>query len=185
MGQQPVGHLTGDLGHQRTHRRQEDGRVAERVGARVEHRGHEGVTVVLPPEAETAAVGPAGPDGAHGQDELAHPRGRVRPGHRIALLDMGFDLAPEAQHEPALGQGLQVVGRHRQGHRVAGEGHGDPGADLEMLGVLGGEHQWQERVVAGLGRPDAVIAGSFGHCGLGDHPGRVEWEGPVDEHGPR
>src|SRR5664280_85897 len=51
---------------------EEDPRVAEGIGPRVEHRRHQGVPVELAPERQAAAVGPTRPDGPDGQDQLAH-----------------------------------------------------------------------------------------------------------------
>ena len=76
--------------------------------------------------------------------------------------------------------GLEVVGHHGQVHGIAGEGHGDPGAELDPLGVLGRQHQGQERVVVGLGRPEAVVADPLGQPGRLDDPARVEPDASVD-----
>ena len=120
MGQHAVGHLAGHLGHPLAHRGEEDPRVAVGIRPRVEHRGHQRVAVELAAEGQPAAVGPAGPDGPDGQDEFPHPRGRMRPGHGEPLLDVGLDLGPEPEHEPALRQRLEVVGHHGQIHRDCG-----------------------------------------------------------------
>ena len=71
---------------------------------------------------------------------------------------MGRDLGAETQGEAALGQGIQVVAKVGQQHRIAGEGDGDPGGQAEPLGVLGGEGQRDERIMGGLGRGAVVIA---------------------------
>jgi hypothetical protein len=109
----------------------------------------------------------------------------MRPGHGEPLLDVGLDLGAEAQHEPSLGDGLEVVGHHGQRHRVAGEGDGDAGAQLQPLGVLGGQHQGEEGVVACLGRPDAVVPDLLRLLRGLDHAARIEPDCPVDVHGPR
>ena len=185
VDQQAIRHLAGHLGHETAHPGQEDRRAAPGVGAGIEHGGHEDVAVELAPEGEPAAVGPRGPDGPDGQDELPHPGCGVGPRHREALLDVGLDLGAQTEQEAALGQRLEVVGGGRHGHRIAGEGHGDPRAHLDPCGVLGRQDQGQERVVVDLGRPDPVVPGRLGRLGLGDDPRRVEADGPVDEHGPR
>ena len=43
---------------------------------------------------------------------------------------------------------LEVVCHHGQIHRVAGKRHRDAGTELDPLGVLGGQHQREKRVVA-------------------------------------
>ena len=60
-----------------------------------------------------------------------------------------------------------------------------PGAQLDPLGVLGRQHQGEERVVAGLGRPDPVVADLLGQSGRLDDPAGVESDASVDVHGPR
>ena len=109
----------------------------------------------------------------------------MRPRHREPLFDVGLDLRPEAQEEPSFGHGLEVVGRHGQRHRVPSEGHRDAGAHLEALGVFGGKDEGKERVVARLGRPDAVVPGRLCIRGLGHNSGRIESERSVHEHGQR
>ena len=151
VAEEAVGHLAGDLGHQLADAGEEHLRVAVRVRARVEERRHQRVGVEVAAEVELGAVVPAVPDGADGQDHLAHAGRRVRPRHREALGDVRLDLRAEAEHEAAPGLRLQVVGRVGQRHRVAGEGDGDARAELERVGVLGGEDEREERVVAGLG----------------------------------
>ena len=53
---------------------------------------------------------------------------------------------------------LEVVADVGERHRVARERDRDAGAELEALGVLGGDHERQERVVVRLGRQRAVVA---------------------------
>ena len=131
---------------------------AVRVRARVEERRHQRVRVEVAAEVELRAVVPAVPDGADGEDHLPHARRRVAPRHREALGDVRLDLAAEAEDEPALRERLQVVADVGQQHRVAGERDGDGRAELDLLRVLGGEQQREERVVARLGGPDAGVA---------------------------
>ena len=134
VAQEAVAHLAGHLGHQLADAGQEDLGVAVRVRARVEERGHQGVRVEVALEVELGAVVPRRPDGADGQDHLPHAGGGLRPRHREALRDVRLDLAAEAEDEAAAGRGLQVPGDLGQVHRVAGEGHGDAGAQLDPLG---------------------------------------------------
>ena len=157
MHQEAVADLARHLGHVLADAGQQDLRVAVGVGARIEERRHERVRVELAPEVELFAGLPRLPDGPDGQDHLAHARRRVRPRHGEALRDVRLDLAAHPQHEPPLGQQLEVVGHDGQGHRVAGEGHGDAGAELELLGGRRADGNGEERVVAGLGRPHPVV----------------------------
>ena len=71
---------------------------------------------------------------------------------------MGLYLGPETQDEPTLAVLLEVVTDVGQSHRVPGQGHGDRGSQFNTLGVLGGHHVGQERVVAGFGRPRTGVA---------------------------
>ena len=151
-------------------------RVAVGVGTRIEHRGHQGVAVELAPEGQAAPVGPARPDGPDGQDELAHPGSRVGPRHGEALLDVGLDLGAEPEHEPALGHGLEVVGHHGQGHRVAGEGNSDAGAELDAARCArrpasggGTGRGWSRRTRCRRSRP-ARPAGPISTTPLGSNP---------------
>ena len=159
--------------------------VAVGIGPRIEHRGHEGMAVERTPEGQPAPVRPAGPDGPDGQDQFAHPGGGMGPRHGEPLLDVGLDLGPEAEHEPALRQRLEIVGHHGQVHRIAGEGHGDSGAEHDPFGVLGRQDQREEGIVGDFGRPDAVVADPLGQPGRFDHPARIEPDAAVDVHGPR
>src|SRR5207247_878209 len=114
--QDPVGDLARDLGHALADGGEEHLRDAVRVGTGVEERRHEGVPVELAAEVELLAFVPARPDGAHREDELAHPLRRVRPRHREPLLDVRLDLAAEAQDEAALRVELEVVADHGRRH---------------------------------------------------------------------
>ena len=62
----------------------------------------------------------------------------------------GLICEPSPRQEPAVRRELQVVADVGQRHRVAGEPDRDRGAELHALGVLGGQHQRQERVVRRL-----------------------------------
>src|SRR5665213_1675702 len=92
MDEEAVSDFTRDFGHQFAHCRQVDLRRAVRVRAGIEKRRHERVSVVLTAKVECYALMPTGPNGPHRQDVLAHSRRGVRPRHRVALLNVRFDL---------------------------------------------------------------------------------------------
>ena len=54
------------------------------------------------------------------------------------------------------------VRRNGGGHRTPGEGHSDARTQLDPFGGLGREQKVEERVVARLGRPHAVVTRGFG-----------------------
>ena len=184
VAEEPVARLAGHLGHALAHPGQEDLGVAVRVGARVEERRHQGVGVEVAAEVERGAVVPAVPDGADGEDHLAHARRRRRPLHGEALGDVRLDLGAEAEDEPTPRVGLQVVGDLGQVHRVAGEGHGDAGAELDVGGVLGREQEREEGVVRRLDAPQPVVARLLALRRAGGDVGEPESDSPVDLHGP-
>ena len=68
-------------------------------------------------------------------------------------------------------------------HGVAGERDCDAGAELDLRGVLGREHQREERIVAGLGRPYAGEPERLGLACLFGHPMQIGPDPPVDLHG--
>jgi hypothetical protein len=119
------------------------------------------VAVELAAEGERRAVQPGVPDRPDGEDHLAHSRRGTAPLHREALGDVRLDLAAESEDEPAARHRLQVPADVGEQHRVAGERDRDRRADLDLLGVLGSEHQWQERVVIRLRGPHAGVPGCF------------------------
>ena len=124
MADQPVAHRPRDLDHTRPDTRHPDPRWAVRARRRGEQRGHQRVGVEVT-AVERLAFVPAPPDRPHGLDQLAHPRRRPGPGHRVAALDVRPDLAAEPQHEPPAREHLHVVAEVGQRHRRAGEGDGD------------------------------------------------------------
>ena len=158
MAEQPVGDLAGGLGHQRADSGEHDLRVAVWIAARIEERRHQRVRVELAAEIKRRAAFPAVPDRPDREHELAHPRRRLGPLHRIAPRDVRLDLRAEAEHEPPSRKRLQVVSRHRDGHRVARERHGDRGAELDPLGSLRRDGAGEERVDLRLRRPPAASA---------------------------
>jgi hypothetical protein len=183
VGDQAVRGLAGHLRHQRPDAREvHAGRPVLELGGR-EHGRHQGVGVELAAELERLALVPAIPDGAHREDELAHARGRLAPGHAEALGDVGTDLGAEAQDEAPLRVGVQVVPGLSQRHRVAGEGHGDRGHELDPLGVLRGDGHRQERIVGDLRRDGTVVAELLELSRAGGHLGEVRNQTRVDLHG--
>jgi hypothetical protein len=158
VGQESVADLTRDLGHLLADGGEEHLGRTERIGAGIEERRHQRVGVEVAAEVELGAVVPAVPDGAHGEDELAHASGGVGPRHAEALLDVGLDLAAEAEHEPTLGRELQVVADLGQHHGAARERDRDARAQLDALGLHSREEEREERVVGRLGRPHPVVA---------------------------
>ena len=122
---------------------------------------------------------------ARGEDELAHARRRPGPRGAEALLDVGLDLRAQPEQEPSLRIGLQVVAHDGEVHGAAGERHRDPGAELEPLGVLGGEEQRQEHVVTRLGRPGAVVARGLGRARRVGDGVEIERDASVHFHGRR
>ena len=92
----------------------------------------------------------------------------------------GLHLRAETEDEAALRVGLQIPADVGDGHRIAGERHRDAGPELDRRGVLGGQHQRQERIVVDLGCPAAVVAPSLQRGRrLGD-VGELAGHGPVD-----
>jgi hypothetical protein len=115
-----------------------------------------------------------------GADERHRPGGRFRPGHAEPTLDVRLDLGAEAEDETSGAECLQVVGDRGDGHRVAGERHRDRGTQCQFSGPVGGQQERQERVAADLGRPDSVVAETFGGGDLVGDAGQVGPTGPVD-----
>ena len=105
---------------------QEDPGRSERVRRRGEDGRHQGVGVEVALEVERGPVVPRRPDRPQGEHVLPHPCRRVRPRGAEPLLDVPPHLRPHPQHDAPARVLLQLVGRVRHAHRVAGEGHGDP-----------------------------------------------------------
>ena len=80
---------------------------------------------------------------------------------------------------------LQIVGGVRREHRRARERDRDAGAELDALGVLGGDHERQERVASRLRGEQAVVADVFQlACPDRDVFERARHDPGVDLHGP-
>ncbi len=99
---------------------------------------------------------------------------------------MRLDLGAETEDEAALGHQLEVIGRNGEIHRIAAEGHDDRRSELDAIGVLGGESQRDERIVACLGRPQSVVAGVLlslgGQAGIEVTGTRVNTNESIDLH---
>ena len=158
VAEHPVAHLAGRLGHQRADRGDHDPRLPMRVRPRVEERRHQIVCVEFALEVEFPVALPGIPDGADREHEFAHPRRRLRPGHRVAPRDVRLDLRAEPEREPAARERLDVVGLQRDRHRVASEGDDDRGADADAVCALGGDGAAEEGIDLRLERPPAVVA---------------------------
>ena len=175
-----VRHLAGDLVHERPDRGEEHPGRPVRMRWRGEHGRHQGVRVELAFELQRRPLVPRRPDRPQREHVLPHPCRRVRPRGAEPLLDMPSHLRPHPQHDTPARVLLQLVGRVRHAHRVAGEGHGDPGPEGHRRRVLGGQRQRQERIVRRLGRPDAVEPGGLGGDHPVGHPGQLHPEAAVD-----
>ena len=169
--QQAVGDLPGHRGHGLPDRGEEDPGRAARRGRRREERGHQRVGVEVTAEAQFGPVVPRRPDRPHGHDELPHARGGMAPGHREPPLDVRLYLAAQAEDEPPVRIGLQVMRGVGELHGGAGKGHRDGRAERHLPGVLGRQHQGQEGVMRGLRRPQPVVARLLVPPGLVDHRG--------------
>ena len=117
MDDHAIGDLAGHLRHPRTDCGQKDLWRTVFIVSGGEKGRHQGVLVKPPRKLQWFAIVPIGPNGPHGQDELPHPRRRIRPRHAEALGDVGANLRTDAQHETPLGGGVQIVADVGQGHR--------------------------------------------------------------------
>ena len=173
MGDDPVGHLAGHLGHAGAYGGQEDPRRSvgvgpgrttgsSRCGGRTcrRHRGSR--------RRSTTPRWPEGPVRTH----ACGRRGATR-GPRSAAR-CGVEPGSPGRAPTGPGRTLQLICGVRQGHGVAGEGDGDCRTEGHRLGVLGRQGQGQEGVVGGLRRPEAVQPGPLGggHA-VGAEAGRV------------
>ena len=70
----------------------------------------------------------------------------------------------------------------RRGHRAAGERDGDAGAELDALGVLGGEQQARNGSWLVSAVHDAVVAGRLRVLGGACRVARIEADSSVDLH---
>ncbi len=184
--QQPVGYLSRQPDHLGAQPADGERWHAERVRTRVERGRHQGVGAELATEVEPLAELPRGEDGPQGGDELAHPGDRPIEGRAVALLHLGPDLGAEAQGEAASGQQLEVVGLVGQLHRVAREGDGHVGGQLEGGRGRGSQDERGEHVVGALEGERPVHTELLERPGLGGRVGQSGQPG-VDlraHHGP-
>ena len=158
---QHVGRCSGGLRHQRADCRKRDLRRPVRDVGRRKERRHQGVAVELTLELQRLLLVPGREDRLRGLDEFAHPPRRVRPRHAEAALDVRLDLRADAKGETALREGVEVMRHVRHRHGRAGERDGHPGLQAQALRMLGGEEQWKERIVRGLGADHAVESQLF------------------------
>jgi hypothetical protein len=86
----------------------------------------------------------------------------VEAGLTEPLGDVRADLGPEAQRKAAGRVAVELVGLVRHHHRVADERDRDGRAEPQPGGVLGCQCQRQERLGAGLQRPQAFESGLLG-----------------------
>ena len=99
------------------------------------------------------------------------------------FVDVGLDLAAEAEDEAAARERLQVIADVGEQHRVASERDRDARAELDGLRVLRGEQQREERVVTGLRSPDAAVASLLGFLRRLAGLAEIETDASVNLHG--
>ena len=119
VGDEPVGHLTGDLDHAGPEAADVHRGSPERVGSRIERRDHQGVPVEVARERERLSRLPRRPDRVERPHDLAHPARRLRPRRAEAVHDVRSHLRAEPEQEAATGDQLQVVAEVGERHRVA------------------------------------------------------------------
>src|SRR6266542_2567782 len=159
-----------------------DGNVLglRRVRARAEEGGDERELVMLALEVRAGAGLEGLEDGLEAEDVLSHSGAGWRgPGGRVAALVVAFDLSTETEHEAPAGVALEVPCDLGGDKRAAGERDSDAGAEAELLGVFGDDHEWEEGVVAGFRRDHGVIAGILDAAGGVTH----SFDGGCDEGG--
>ena len=74
----------------------------------------------------------------------------------------GLICEPEPEEQATVRELLHVVRRRREGHRAPCERQRDPGAEPDAVGVLGREHERQERIVLGLRVEEGAVADLLG-----------------------
>src|SRR2546425_11689087 len=112
---------------------------------------------------------PAFPDRPQRENDLAQPRARRLELHGEASLVVALDLRAEAEQEAALGRLLEIPRDVRGDHRAARKRHRDGGAELDAARGGGGHREGQERIVLGLGGPQAVEAERLDLARVGGH----------------
>src|SRR5262249_27385537 len=147
-----------------------------------EKRRHQRVRIELAAESEPLAALPGLPDRAQRAHELAHARVGTRPGLAETLLDVRPDLRAEAEDESAARQELEVVGRVRAHHRIAREGDGNCGHELDTLGALCRRDELQEGVVLALEAEHPVEPLLFERPRMRTDVRQVPEERPVELH---
>ncbi len=159
--QDAVATLSGQGQHGRADPRQPhgDGMV---VGFGHPERRHQRVAVVRPFVVEPLTAAPRLPDRRQRVEEVTHLPDRPTPRHREPPFDVGLHLAAEAEPEPSAGHVGELPGGLGDGHRAAGEGHGDGRADLGGARGVGGGVAVEERVVARFGDPHRPVTGGLG-----------------------
>jgi len=130
----PVADLAGDAQHRGTDRSNHDRHRRQPGRLRREIRGHQAEPVVVAAVVQLFTGCPAMPDRPQRADVIAQPGRRRAPGNPEAALVVALDLAAEAQHESAVGVGLQVPGLARHHRRAAREGDGNRRRQLDPLG---------------------------------------------------
>ncbi len=86
---------------------------------------------------------------------------------------MGFYLGAETEDEATVREVLEVPGGLGDLHRGAGERDGDGGADIQVLRLVCGYGEREERVMFGLAGPESVEAQFLGGFGGGGDPLQV------------
>ncbi|SLH37094.1 Uncharacterised protein [Mycobacteroides abscessus subsp. abscessus] len=102
------------------------------------------MAVVAAAEIQSFTGLPAVEDRAQGRDQLGHALDRIVERGTESPFDLGADLGAQAEGESATGQQLEIVGLVGQMDRVAGEGDGHVGEQIESADGRGqrqrGEH---------------------------------------------
>ena len=165
VGVEAVAELAGQLGEARVDASNVDRDRWVLDRARVEEGRHQGVLVELATVVEARADLEGGPDGAQGLDIIAQAGHRLVEAGAEAALDVGAHLGAEAEHKAPVRVGGEIPGKLGGDHRAAGEGDGHCAAEGDLLGVLGGDGEGQEGIMAGLRRPEGGEAKGLGGAG--------------------